>query len=232
MTATLAQRMLRRSLTQIRYVSPVQPAAATGLVAAVYAQVERDFGMLAPPIALHSPAPGPLAASWVMLRETLVVPGLASRAAKETVAAAVSLGNACPYCVTVHNAVLGSLDHGLDAAALAGDHIESMADPALAGIARWARSSGQREAAAHGIPPFPGDQLPDLAGVAMTFQYLTRMVTVFLAESPLPAVVPAPVAGGMMRVLGRLLRAAAFSNPQPGASLALLPEAALPGVRR
>src|ERR1700722_2652698 len=99
MSATLAQRALRRALDQIRYVSPVRPAAATGLVAAVYAQVEHDFGMLAPPVALHSPAPGPLAASWVMLRETLAVQGQADRAAKEMVAAAVSVENACPYCV-------------------------------------------------------------------------------------------------------------------------------------
>jgi|HubBroStandDraft_5_1064220.scaffolds.fasta_scaffold02620_5 AhpD family alkylhydroperoxidase len=228
MSATLAQRALRKSLGQIRYVAPVPPSAAEGLVAEVYAQVEHDFGMLAPPIALHSPAAGPLAASWLMLRETLAVQGLASRAAKETVAAAVSLENACPYCVTVHNAVLGGLDHGRDAAALADDQIESMTDPVLRDIARWARSSGQRQASARGIPPFPPDQLPELAGVAMTFQYLNRMVTVFLADTPLPAVVPGPVAGGMMRVLGRMLRAVALRGPQPGSSLTLLPAAALP----
>ena len=135
-----------------------------------------------------------------MLRETLAVQGLASRAAKETVAAAVSLENACPYCVTVHNAVLGGLDHGRDAAALADNQIESMADPALRDIARWARSSGQRAAAARGTLPFPPEQLPELAGVAMTFQYLNRMVTVFLADTPLPAVVPGPVAGRMLRL--------------------------------
>ena len=228
MSATLAQRALRKSLGQIRYVAPVPPSAAEGLVAEVYAQVEHDFGMLAPPIALHSPAAGPLAASWLMLRETLAVQGLASRAAKETVAAAVSLGNTCPYCVTVHNAVLGALDHRRDATALADDHVESMGDPALRDIARWARSSGQQAAAASGALPFPADQLPELAGVAMTFQYLNRMVTVFLAESPLPSAVPAPVAGGMMRMLGRLMRPAALSGAQAGASLALLPAAAQP----
>jgi AhpD family alkylhydroperoxidase len=228
MTATLPQRALRRSITQTRYVSPVRPAAATGLVAAVYEQVEREFGMLAPPVALHSPAAGPLAASWVMLRETLVVQGMASRAAKEAVAAAVSLGNACPYCVTVHKAVLGGLDQRSDAAALADDHIESMADPALRDIARWARSSGQRAVTESGPLPFPDNQLAELAGVAVTFQYLNRMVTVFLAESPLPAAVPAPVAGGMMRMLGRLMRPAALSGGQAGASLSLLPAAEPP----
>jgi AhpD family alkylhydroperoxidase len=231
MSATVAQRALRKSLGQIRYVSPVPPGAAAGLVAEVYAQVEHDFGMLAPPVALHSPAAGPLAASWMMLRETLVVQGVASRAAKETVAAAVSVENGCPYCVTVHNAVLGGLDHGRDAAALAGDDIEAMGDPVLRDIARWARSTG-RQATAGGIPPFPAEQFPELAGVALTFQYLNRMVTVFLAESPLPAIVPGPVAGGMMRMLGRIMRSAALSGPQPGASLALLPAAVLPADLR
>lgn len=75
--------------------------------------------------------------------------------------------------------------------------------------------------------PFPAEQLPELAGVAVTFQYLNRMVTVFLKETPLPAAVPGPVAGGLMRVLGAILGSAARSGPEPGASLALLPEAAL-----
>jgi hypothetical protein len=71
---------LRRSLAQIRYVSPVMPGTAAGLVASVYTQAERDFGMVAPPLALHSPAPPLLAAAWVMLRETLLVTGKADRA--------------------------------------------------------------------------------------------------------------------------------------------------------
>src|SRR5262245_59371351 len=111
----LMRRALRRSAAQIRYVVPVPPGTATGPVADVYAQMERDFGMLAPPVMLHSPAAGPLAASWVMLREALLATGLADRAAKETVATAVSLGNTCPYCVAVHGAVLGGLDHRGDA---------------------------------------------------------------------------------------------------------------------
>ena len=34
--------------TQVRYVSPVRPGAAQGLVGRVYEQVEREFGVLAP----------------------------------------------------------------------------------------------------------------------------------------------------------------------------------------
>lgn len=228
MNRALMQRALRKSTGQIRHVRPVPPGAAAGPVAAVYAQVERDFGMLAPPVVLHSPAAGPLAACWVMLRETLLAAGTADRAAKEVVAAGVSLGNACPYCVDVHSAVLRGLAHGVEADALGDDRVDAMADPAMRDLAAWARSSGLRESALHGDPPFPAEQFPELAGVALTFQYLNRMVTVFCEDSPLPAILPGTVADGMMRVLGRFLRSTARSAPEPGDSLGLLPEVPVP----
>ena len=93
MTTVLGQ----LGLTQVRYVSPVRPGAAQGLVGRVYEQVEREFGVLAPSLVLHSPAPQVLAASWLMLRETLLVVRKVERAAKEAVATTVSLGNACPW---------------------------------------------------------------------------------------------------------------------------------------
>jgi nitrate reductase beta subunit len=86
---------LRASQAQIRQVSAVRRGAARDLVAGVYGQVERDFGMLAPPVCLHSPAPECLAACWLMLRETLLATGLVDRAAKEAVAAASCVCSAC-----------------------------------------------------------------------------------------------------------------------------------------
>ncbi|MEV0677461.1 carboxymuconolactone decarboxylase family protein [Actinosynnema sp. NPDC050436] len=100
---------LRRSLRSVRHVTPVRPRAARGAVAAVYARVEADFGLLAAPVALHSPSPTALSACWTLLRETLIASGAESRAAKEAVAAAVSRQNDCPYCVTVHAATLDRL---------------------------------------------------------------------------------------------------------------------------
>lgn len=218
------QRALRRSVTQIRYISIVPPGDAQGVVAAVYAQVERDFGMLAPPVVLHSPAEGPLAASWVMLRESLLAQGASERVAKETVAAAVSLGNTCPYCVAVHGAVLAGLAHRREASVIAGDRLESITEPALRDLAVWARSTGWRAAGPPPALPYSAEQMAELAAVAVTFHYLNRMVTLFCEESPLPGVVPAGVASGLMRVLGRFLGNAARSAPRPGAALDLLPE--------
>ena len=115
-------------LTQVRYVSPVRRGAAQGLAGRVYDQVEREFGVLAPSLVLLSPAPQVLAASWLMLRETLLVTRKVDRAAKEAVATTVSLGNTCPWCVTVHSTMVSGLAGGL---VLADHPAEAIADPRL-----------------------------------------------------------------------------------------------------
>lgn len=209
---------LKRSLAQIRYVQPVLPANADGLVASVYAQVERDFGMVAPPLALHSPAPPLLAASWAMLREPLLVPGEADRSEKEVVAASVSAANACPYCVAIHTAAAQELVPGVDADGIASANLES---PLLKELAGWARSSGLRDS---GQAKPPGN-FAELAGTAVNFQYLTRMVSIFLPDSPLPPMTPKAIGGWVM---GMLASAMTSPDPVPGQSLDLLPDARLP----
>lgn len=217
----------RAGVEQVRYLTPIRLPAAQGLVARVYEQIERDFGMLAPPVSLHAPAPGPLAACWSMLRETLLAGGVADRAVKEVVATAVSLGNTCPYCVDVHGATLHGLSRGDDAAAIAGDRIETIADPRVREVADWARASGVRETATRPAP-FAAALGPELAGVAVVFQYINRMVNIFLSESPFPPGLPAVARGVVKRVFGRMLRPLARRVPEPGASLELLPAAPLP----
>jgi alkylhydroperoxidase family enzyme len=203
-------RAARRSLGQIRYVSPVPPRAARGLVAEVYAQAERDFGMLAPPMALHSPAPAVLAAAWVMLRETLLAGGAVSRAEKEAAAAAVSTANACPYCVSVHTA----------ARQIAAGRIDQNAGR-LGEIARYARCSSRPDPEGNA----PARYFPELAGVAVTFHYLNRMVNVFLPGSLLPPRAPRVMGSVFMRVLGSVMLSA---DVAPGDTLDLLPVAPLP----
>jgi AhpD family alkylhydroperoxidase len=209
---------LRRSLAQIRYVSPVLPANAEGVVATVYGQAEKDFGMVAPPVAMHSPSPSALVASWAMLRETLLVTGQTDRAAKEVVAASVSVANACPYCIAIHTAAAQELVPGLDAAAVAS---ANLASPQLKEVAGWARPSASRPPA----QAAPSGSFAELAGVAVTFQYLTRMVTIFLPESPLPPMTPKAIGGWVM---GMLASGMTSPHPVPGASLDLLPKAELP----
>jgi AhpD family alkylhydroperoxidase len=212
---------IRRSLAQIRYISPVLPDRAEGLVGRVYAQAERDFGFVAPPLVLHSPAPDVLAATWLMLRETLLANNSSARAQKEVVAAAVSVANECPYCVAVHSAAVRDLVDGSVPAEIAAGRFADVADPGLRGIALWARDTGLPGRA----QPAPLNSFPELAGVAVTFHYLNRMVTIFLPESPLPPLTPKPMGGWVM---GMLASAMVAPSPVPGASLDLLPDAPLP----
>ncbi|MFH0241981.1 carboxymuconolactone decarboxylase family protein [Streptomyces sp. HK10] len=198
----------RRSLAHVRHVRSVPPAEATGLVAAVYEEVERDFGMLAPPVALHAPEPPLLAAAWTVLRETLVATGELERAHKEAVATAVSQANACPYCVHVHGTTLNGLVPGTSSNAR---------------LAAWAE--GAREGRPE--PPAPRE-LPEALGVAVTFNYLNRMVNVFLGPSPLPARIPSAARRTASRLFARALRESARAHREPGRSLDLLPAAPLP----
>lgn len=193
---------LRSTLNQVRHVTPVHPRGADGLTADVYRQIERDFGMLAPPMSLHSPAPANLAAAWAMLRESLVVTTSASRSVKEAVAAAVSAENTCPYCVEVHGATLDALDP----------------DPATRAVAEWVTGGGTPSSSL----PFPAAHLPQLVGVAVTFHYLNRVVNVFLGDSPLPPGVPAGGRRHAGKVLGRFMRGPAMRGAHPGDAVGLL----------
>jgi AhpD family alkylhydroperoxidase len=226
MGAILARATSRGTLAQVRHITPVRPDLAQGLVGRVYAQLERDFGLFAPPIILHSPAPDVLAACWSMLRETLLAGGRVGRTTKEAVATAVSLGNICPYCVEVHGSTLHGLARGHDAAAVMAGRIESITDPHVREIAAWARTLGDQKTARP--VPFPVEQAPELIGVALTFHYLNRMVNVFLGESLFPQGVPAGARARLLRLIGRLMRPMTRRTRKPGASLELLPTAPLP----
>jgi hypothetical protein len=213
-------------LTQVRYVSPVRGGAAQGLVGRVYQQVEREFGILAPSLVLHSPAPEVLAASWLMLRETLLAERKVDRAAKEAVATTVSLGNTCPWCATVHSTMVSGLAKGL---VLADQPAESIADPRLRAVTTWARDCRTEEGALLHKPACPVDEAPELIGTTVLFHYFNRMVNVFLTDLPLPPGAPKMALGPVMWILDRRLRPAAGQAHQPGASLDLLPSASLPG---
>jgi AhpD family alkylhydroperoxidase len=220
--------MRRTALAQIQHVAPVDFRAAGPGVARVYGEMERDFGVLAPPIALHSAAPDLLAAVWLTLRETLVADGLALRAVKEAAASAVSLANACPYCVTVHSATVNSLVRGHDAEAIAQDRFDAVTDPGLRAVAVWARETATRDTAEGFVPPFPVEQAPELIGVAVVFHYLNRMVNVFLPDAPAPDGVPGFVLPVVARGLGMLTKRASRRPTAAGTSADLLPDAALP----
>lgn len=210
MVAMLVRFAVRRSLNDTRHVRVVKRRHATGLVARVYGQVERDFKMLAPPVALHSAAPEALAAAWMVLRETLLARGAAERVAKEAVATGVSLANSCPYCADVHGMTLDAVPH---------------AEADRDALTEWARATAS--AATPVAAPFPPEQAAELIGVAVAFHYYNRVVNVFLSESPFPSHVPESAKPKARKVLGGVLRPDAH-GPVAGQSLDLLPAAPAP----
>ncbi|WP_169950396.1 carboxymuconolactone decarboxylase family protein [Microbispora sp. H11081] len=167
--------------TPYRYVTPVPREAATGRVAEVYAQIARDFGMARMPLFMTlSPAPDVLAATWAVLRESLLA-GRASRAGKEVVAAGVSLANKCPFCVDAHTVLLHATgEHRLAETVARGER------PSDAGHARlfdWATGT----ATAGQAPPCPPDQAAEHIGTALAFHFINRMVSSLLTDDLLPA---------------------------------------------
>jgi AhpD family alkylhydroperoxidase len=217
----------RPSLGHIRRVAAVPPSAASGTVAAVYRQMETEFGMLAPPVALHAPAVGVLAAVWSMLRETLLVGDVAWRASKEAVAAAVSLANRCPYCVEVHGSALVGLLDGADARLIAAGRIDEVGNAWLRDVARWAADSAAPTVSGRAPAPFSYAQAAEFIGVAVTFHYINRMVNIFLSDSPLAPVPPRGrrlARAAAVRVFGHFAR----TPLRPGLAQDLLPRAELP----
>jgi alkylhydroperoxidase family enzyme len=211
MRATVVKAVLRGlSTVQVRHVRAVRYGAADGDVARVYREVERDFGVLAPPVILHAPAPDVMSACWLTLRETLLVPGNASRAAKEAVCTAISESNACPFCITMHSSMLTNLVGYRDGV---------IDDQDARAAAEWTGA---------GPAPFPAAQTPEMVGTAVVMQYLNRMVNIFLGEVPLPPRTPEAALVVVRRVLVWLIKTAERGGPVPGASLDLLPEAPLP----
>lgn len=220
MRPTLVQAGLRGlSTAQVRQVRAVRYGAADEDVARVYRELERDFGVLAPPIALHASSPDVLAAAWLMLRETLLVPGTAPRAHKEAVSTAVSESNDCPFCISMHSSML------ID---LVGYRNGTIPDPGTRAAAEWATANATPDEAAGHPVPFPPAQAPEMVGTAVILQYLNRMVNIFLGELPLPPGAPAASMTVVRRVLVWLIKSAERRGPKAGASFDLLPDAPLP----
>jgi len=201
----------------IRYLAP-PPRRPEGLVAAVFDQMRREFGILAEPLILHHPIPSLLAVTWVCLRETVLAHGRLPRALKEAVALAVSRANACPYCVDSHGIFLHALgEGGVERRLIAGEDPE---DERLAAFATWAASSSTSGPLA---APFTPEERPEAMGTLCCFQYINRLATPLLGSSPLPAPVRW-LRGPAVWMVGRALRDAASRAPAPGEALELVPE--------
>ncbi len=210
-----------------KYTQPVAQQAATGLVQTVYAQIKRDFKLVPEPFTLHSPSPALLAGLWSIFRETLAV-GAVPRGFKEAVAVSVAQLNQCPWCVDAHTTVLYSTGHAGIAKSLNRDDHTQKFDGEIGKLVAWAKATSTPESPLVTDPPFSAEIAPELVGTALTFHFLTRMVNIFLTETPMPA---SRLAKTLLQRVGGFAYAqlALRQTLTPGDSAHLLAEASLPG---
>ena len=201
-------------MSGLRYIEPVPPHRAMGLVADVYRAIRRDFGVLGDvrngrsPFIAHAPVPDLLAAAWSVLYETMLV-GRVPRATKESVAATISTLNACPFCAETHTMMAAG-------ATGKGDH-------EVAPIVEWARATRSPHSGLLASPPFDPDKAPEILTTALLFHYINRVVSVFLGEA---GVLPAsgPPRRAMEAAMTGYFRYRSKRRPDVGASLDLLPD--------
>ncbi|MBI3769680.1 MAG: carboxymuconolactone decarboxylase family protein [Deltaproteobacteria bacterium] len=208
----------------IRHVRPVPARDATGIVAAVYEEVRREFGALVEPFTLHSPAPALLAGVWRACRATLVT-GAVRRPVKEAVAVGVSRANRCPYCVDAHTVMLDGVAAHDAARAIAAGRDDAIGDPGVRAAVAWAAATRTPHSALLATPPFTPHEAPEMLGTALVFHYINRPVTVLLGDSPLPSA--GPWKGPLRRLAGWWF-GRAMARPKPDDPAPLLPAAALP----
>ena len=210
----------------IRYIQPIAPNYAEGLVARVYVQTKKEFGALVEPFTLHSPLPELLAGAWSACRESLLV-GNVSRAVKEAVAATVSRINRCPYCVDAHTIMLNAASAHNSANAIIHHRDDQIRDPAVRSIVEWAAATRSTGAKILLSPPFSQKDAPEIIGTAVFFHYVNRMVSVLLSETPLPSN-NRWLKGPFRRMAGWFFSRAVHRSKSSGASLELLPKTELP----
>jgi len=210
----------------IRYLAAREEAPAPPLVLAVYAQMRRDFGLVAEPFRVQAPAPPILAAAWGVLREA-VLGGVVPRQVKEAVAAAVSQSNRCRYCVDVHTSLLHAAGGRQAAWALRGRGLEAIDDPDLRAAAEWAGASRSPGAAVLAAPPFAAAAAPEMIASAAGFHYINRLAAVFLGETPFPLGARLFAAPSVL-VTSRRFAPWLGRRIDPGASLGMLEPAELP----
>jgi AhpD family alkylhydroperoxidase len=191
----------------VKHVRVIHQRNADGVVAEVYSQSRSELGRLVEPVMIFSTVPDLLVASWVAFRETVVAQGLASRSAKEAVAAAVSQLNACAFCVDAHSIMLDGCGARDLAARLLEGRPEAASDQPLGALALWARQISRRPPS-RTCAPFPAAQTPELLGTLVHFHFLTRVMNVLVPRTFLPG---PPLAHGVVRriagkVLSRYLR--------------------------
>ena len=205
----------------IKYIAPVDRKT---LSPELLKQIKTEFGDFVEPFSLHAPVPDLLSCTWSALRESMIA-GTVEREIKESVAAAVSISNQCPYCVDAHTLMLHGLARHETAKAISGNRIDHIRDETLRAHILWAGATNEPGSSIIASPPFKKTDAPEIIAVAFVFHYINRMVSALLGESPLP-LGNSPLKGIMKRVGAMIFSRALKVNARRGESLKFVPEGA------
>jgi AhpD family alkylhydroperoxidase len=164
---------------RIRYIKPVSYAESVGDVREVYDQILEEYG-LGGPYFVTSVSPPLLAATWGLLRTSLLSSPL-PRKSSEIIAAAVVQAEACPFCVDVHSELASGGGERDTATLVSRGDWDAMAARATECdlLALWARDFVHGNAAA---PPVDTKQAPYAISVALLFVHVTSLVTIFQSD--------------------------------------------------
>ncbi|MEO3745189.1 carboxymuconolactone decarboxylase family protein [Plantactinospora sp. B5E13] len=199
-----------------RFFRPAPVRSATGLTAEVYRQLRDEFLGPVPTFRALSAAPELLAATWALMRESLLA-GQTSRVDRELVASAVSRANHCRFCVDAHVMLLHALGESELAEMIASGGTPS--EPRYAALVAWAETSRSPRSTDWTSPHHP-----EITGTLLAFHFVNRVVSALLDPDLLP--------GGLQRsplvrtAGGRLAARPARQPKEPGRSLPLLGDAA------
>ena len=209
----------------MKYIVPVTPSKAEGLVAEVYSEIKQDFGRIVEPFTLHSSIPSLLAGVWMASRESELV-GRVQRSIKEAIAASVSKLNQCPYCVDAHTIMIRATGEKRTAQLITQGHYDKIFPDQTQKIVKWALSTLSPESELVLSPPFEALDAPEIIGTAVFYHYINPMVKIFLGDSPIPV----PFFKSQMKyVASNLLFKKAVKLPKiSGTSLTPLPPRELP----
>lgn len=204
--------------TPFRYTQPPPPRSATGRTAEVYRQLSEDFGIDgAVTFVVLSSAPELLAATWALMRESLLA-GDGSRTGKELAALGVSRANRCPFCVDAHTVLLHATgNHALAERLARGGTPEKDVQARMVAWGEATRVPGHPD-----LTPLPffARHTAAYVGTALSFHFINRIVSALLTENLLPGNAQRfrPVRSLAGRSLAKTLR----RSLTPGTSLALL----------
>jgi AhpD family alkylhydroperoxidase len=203
----------------IRYIRPIRPSDAMGLLVPIYSQIKMDFGRVVEPFLLHSPIPELLAGAWMACRETELV-GVVPRNVKESVAIAISVKNKCPYCIDAHTIMLqAGGEKEMPNSVIKGKY-GKIEDKKTRTVLEWLQNRLDPK-------PFSRQEAPEIIGTAVYFHYINRISNVLLGETPLPTN-QRLLKRSMLNVATQMFSSAVKRPKTIGNSLKFLPQAELP----